>query len=159
MEGNLDDLAQEVFTKEALPPSSIQMVGSFETVKDLFEALLMLFTKGMKILFGNSEGHVDLKYLTSTDFQEFSRRFSAMGIIPIVKQYHLSDIHRLEGLSVTDDLIRDKESNSHLYNDTLKLFDLADYQTISFKKIEDGRFQLRCENNYYILQFKTYPEK
>ena len=60
MEGDLDELAERVFRGEKKPASSIQIIGSFETRKDLFEALLMLFTKGMKILYGNKEGHVDL---------------------------------------------------------------------------------------------------
>jgi hypothetical protein len=159
MEGDLDDLAKKIFIGNPLTPSSVQIVGSFETTKDLFEALLMLFTKGMKILFGDEKGQVDLKYLTSSDFQKFSSKFKALGINPIVKQYHISDILTLEGIEVSNDLLKDKETNSQLYNHTLELSDLADYQSISFKNLEDGRFQLSCENNYYILQFNTSLEK
>ena len=159
MEGDLDELAERVFRGEKKPASSIQIIGSFETRKDLFEALLMLFTKGMKILYGNKEGHVDLKCLTSVEFQEFKERFEILGITPIVKMYHVSDILKLEGQPVSTELLDDKESHKDLYPTELTLSDLSDYQTIPFKDLSEGRFQLRCENNYYILQFNTLLKK
>jgi hypothetical protein len=113
----------------------------------------------MKILYGNSEGHVDLKYLTSLEFQEFRERFQVLGITPIVKLYHVSDILKLEGQPVSTELISDKKANKNLYPHEITLSDLSDYQTIPFKDLSEGRFQLRCENNYYILQFKTSLEK
>ena len=159
MEGDLDDLAVKIFSQECLPPRSVQIQGSFDTVKDLFEALLMLFTKGMKILYGDANGHVKLEVLTSTQFQDFRQRFWSLGINPIVKKYHLCDILRLQGIPVSDDLVSDQKQHQDTYENTIDLSDLADYQTIKFNNLSEGRFQLRCENIYYILQFNTSIEK
>ena len=159
MEGDLDELAVKIFSGECLLPRSVQIQGSFETVKDLFEALLMLFTKGMKILYGDENGHVKLEYLTSVQFKEFRTRFWGLGINPIVKQYHLSDILKLQGIPVSDALIQEKLDNPDKFPHAIILSDLTDYQSIKFDNLQEGRFQLRCENIYYILQFNTAIEK
>ena len=48
------------------------------SIKEIFEMLLMIFTEGMKILFGDDSGKVDLNNLKEKDFilvQEYFRSF------------------------------------------------------------------------------------
>ena len=83
----------------------------------------------------------------------------SLSINPIVKQYHLSDILKLQGVPVSDALIQEKLDNQDKFPHTIILSDLTDYQSIKFDNLQEGRFQLRCENIYYILQFNTAIEK
>ena len=58
---DLDNFVEKIFTCSIKPKNTYNLQVDITNIKDLFEMLLMVFTKGMKILYGNT-GVVVLKY-------------------------------------------------------------------------------------------------
>ena len=56
-------------------------VIAFDTsdLKQLFESLLIIFTNGMKLLFGDSRGIVELENLSEENIQLVQEYYSSMG--------------------------------------------------------------------------------
>lgn len=153
MEGDLDKLAEIIFMGDTCPISSIEITGDFTTTRDLFEALLMLFTKGMRILFAIS-GTVNLSNLTPDEFDIFVTKFQAIGVTPIVAKYHIYQLFKLQGDIIEDAIIKEWEATKSNYPESIPLETLADYQTTNKNKLDDYYFQFRSESNYYIVSFK-----
>ena len=76
MEVELEELIYSIFTQ---PPSEPDKPITFDTqnLKQLFESLLIIFTSGMKILFGNS--FVDLQNLSEENIMLVQQYFESMG--------------------------------------------------------------------------------
>ena len=70
IEGDIDVLGKMIFLGEYLGKNKIQIIDSFSSTKELFEALLMLFTYGMKQKYGEN-GKVNLKTISIEDFIDF----------------------------------------------------------------------------------------
>ena len=155
MEGDLDNLANLIFVNEIKPMNSIQIISEFDLTIDLFEALLMLFTKGMKLMYGNNKG-VDLELLTDEDYQLFKERFQAIGITPQFYLYHNAQVNSIKGLSPSKQEIMDwkQKSGTFKYETNLPKNYLEDYRQVKSKKIEDYYFQLASQFHYYILNFR-----
>ena len=152
MEGDLDKLAQLVFQGDVKDKGSIQIQGDFETTIDLFEALLMCFTKGMRILFA-VDGVVPLSQLSNDEFDKFTVKFQAMGITPIVEKYHIYQLLKLQGRDISDDIKLQFDKVKDNYLDEIPLKTLTDYKKIVSENIADYYFQFQSEDNYYIIHF------
>ena len=64
-----DKIAKNIFTKDVKPPGSVSFsVDEDMDVKEIFEMLLMIFTEGMKILYAEEDGRVNLNARTEKDF-------------------------------------------------------------------------------------------
>jgi hypothetical protein len=75
-------IARTIFNKELKPPGSISLAIEEEmSIKEIFEMLLMIFTEGMKILFGDSNGKVDLNGLKEKDFILIQEYFKSFGFV------------------------------------------------------------------------------
>lgn len=76
------EISYEIFTKPVQPKHSIQLdFSDFDlTTGTLFKELLIMFTEGMKILFGDSNGRVELSKLTQEDFFKIKEYFNSFGI-------------------------------------------------------------------------------
>lgn len=79
-ESTIDEMIVEIFTSDPKGVNTIQLQTDGLELKDLFSMMLEIFTKGMKILFGNNEGRVDLESLTIEQFMEVKQRFRSFGI-------------------------------------------------------------------------------
>ena len=91
------DLAREIFQKPVQPPNTIQLEFSdpdepvIDATKFLFEQLLMVFTEGMKQLFGDNRGKVDLGKLQPTDFLKVREYFHSFGFDIFYKMSKLDE--------------------------------------------------------------------
>ena len=153
MEGDLKSLSKYIFIGEVKPKNSIQILGNFESTKDLFEALLMLFTYGMKLLY-SIDGIVNLVNLTESEFLDFSKRFQSIGITPNYKVYHISQVKGIKGIEISKEEIDDWLENKDKYSINLPNKYLLDYKLQTSKNISDFYFSLSCVcMNVYIINF------
>ena len=82
MEVSLDKMIEHIFTN---PPSesntiTIQLDNpDNKSEKTLFNTLLEIFTKGMAILFGDSDKKVNLSLITELDFLKVKQYFNSFG--------------------------------------------------------------------------------
>jgi hypothetical protein len=75
-------IAKNIFTKEVKPPGSVALTLEEDMdLKEIFEMLLMIFTEGMKILYGEANGTVNLNARTEKDFVKVQEYFKSLGFI------------------------------------------------------------------------------
>jgi hypothetical protein len=75
-------IARNIFTKPVKPPGSVALtVDEDMTIKEIFEMLLMIFTEGMKILYAESDGTVNINARTEKDFIKVQEYFKSLGFI------------------------------------------------------------------------------
>jgi len=81
MEIELEDLVITLFSNPPGEPNTHLI--SFDTgdLVQLFESLLLIFTNGMKLLFGNSRGVVELDKLEQRDIELFQKYFNSIGFL------------------------------------------------------------------------------
>lgn len=153
--GTTSDLVDLLFHGSHVPANSIQIAGDFETTRDMFEALLMCFTEGMKHLYGNAEGVVDLPSMTPDQFAEVQRRFAGISITPITYHYHLQQVLALQGGEIPEQnaLEMDWIGRSSEYPE-VELRHLTDYRTQTSEQLEDYYFGFQTGFEYFVLQFK-----
>jgi hypothetical protein len=80
-------IARNIFTKPVKAPGTVAFtVDEDMDLKEIFEMLLMIFTEGMKILFGE-DGKVDLNSRTEKDFIKVQEYFKSFGFMCNYKVY------------------------------------------------------------------------
>ena len=79
MEVDLEQLIISIFSEPPGEPRSKTISFDTTDLKQLFESLLMIFTNGMKLLFGNQIGRVELQNLGEDDIEIVQRYFNSMG--------------------------------------------------------------------------------
>ena len=155
MTGDINELGKLIFDNKCQPEKSIQIIDSFKNITDLFEALLMLFTYGMKNRFG-IDGKVNLKDLTSIQYLDFKKRFKAIGIIPHYYEYHIAQVKGIKGLTISNDEINDWKKNKKIFPTLLPKQYTRDYKLVNSDKIKDFFFGLRIQNSVYYINFTIY---
>lgn len=75
---SIQNIALQIFSKNAQKENSIQLQLDGENNEIIFEQLILLFTEGMKILFGNN-GNVNIATLSDNDFQLVNYYFKSFG--------------------------------------------------------------------------------
>ena len=81
MEIELEDLVITLFSNPPGEPNSHLISFDTGNLVQLFESLLIIFTNGMKLLFGNSNGVVELDKLSEEDIGLFQKYFNSMGFL------------------------------------------------------------------------------
>mgnify|MGYP001231627225 CR=1 FL=1 len=81
MEVELEEVIISIFTNPPGETNSYPISFDTNNLKQLFESLLIIFTNGMKILFGNQNGVVELGNLSENDIILVRDYFSSMGFI------------------------------------------------------------------------------
>ena len=158
MEGefdSLDPLADLIFTNDTKLPKSIQLIDSFETPIDIFEALLMLFTKGMRRMYAIG-GVVLLDKLSVDEFYNFQQKFLALGVKPFFNKFHHYQILKYKQEPIPDDIINDYNIQKDVYielTDKIKPEYLIEYQKITSNQLSDYHFQFIADKIYYIINF------
>ena len=112
-----DKIAKNIFTKEVKPPGSVAFsVDEDMDIKEIFEMLLMIFTEGMKILYGEEDGRVNLNARTEKDFMKVQDYFKSMGFICNYKVYLPSQTSSInfESRKYTNITITDKTTLKEL---------------------------------------------
>jgi hypothetical protein len=153
-EGDLQDFIKYVFGGEIHPPTGIQFLGEFSTTKELFEALLMIFTGGMKLRYGNDQGIVDLNQLTGENLDDIHRRFASINLSVGIFKYHHAQIHAVRNQVIPEHLEHDWLQSSDNYPEITELHQLQSYREVSSDKLSDYYFQLVNGYNYYIISFQ-----
>lgn len=113
---NSNNFVDFVFQNEPKPIKSINLEFETDNLKDLFENLLDIFTNGMKIHYGNSDGTVDLSSLTQENIVNFNKYFNSFGISLIIQIDNNAIINGADYQSI-------KYTNINITNET-KLSDL-----------------------------------
>lgn len=77
----LEDITHTIFSQPPKESNSIQLDFSDYKLDSeaLFKQLLMIFTDGMKLLYGDQNGKVDLSSLTDDDFIKVKLYFRSFG--------------------------------------------------------------------------------
>jgi len=81
MEIELEDLVITLFSNPPGAPNSHSISFDTGNLIQLFESLLIIFTNGMKLLFGNSNGVVELDKLEERDIELFQKYFNSIGFL------------------------------------------------------------------------------
>ena len=113
---NSNNFVDFVFQNEPKPIKSINLEFETDNLKDLFENLLDIFTNGMKIHYGNSDGTVELSSLTQENIVNFNKYFNSFGISLIIQIDNNAIINGADYQSI-------KYTNINITNET-KLSDL-----------------------------------
>ena len=88
VEKDIYEIAEYIFAKPPLPKNSIDLILG-DTQEEIHKTLLMFFTKGMKMLYGNQNGIVDLLSITKSQMKKVGKYFESIGIRLIThKQHH-----------------------------------------------------------------------
>ena len=96
MEIDFDDLVDKVF-KQSPKPEKSYAISLDSDLKDLFTMLLHFLTNGLKILYGDSEGKVDIVSINNNPQRliEIDRYMKSIGIIVNLDKYtELQWVHR-----------------------------------------------------------------
>ena len=79
MEVELEELIISIFSEPPGEPRSRTIAFDTNNLKQLFESLLIIFTNGMKLLFGNSQGVVELENLSEENITLVQSYYESMG--------------------------------------------------------------------------------
>ena len=80
-ESDLEEIAEHIFSTDPKPKFSIQVQLENSNLKELFEALLMITTYGMKKIYGSEDGRVNLSELTKKDIRYFNLYMNSFGML------------------------------------------------------------------------------
>jgi len=78
-EVGIDELINNIFYSPPKNEKSISLDLDCENTKELFNVLVEIFTKGMKIKFGNYNGVVNMDELVLEDFELIVEYFASFG--------------------------------------------------------------------------------
>ena len=162
---DLENLANKIFNDDVKPPKSITVsFENLENIKELFEVLLLLFTRGMRMLFGRN-GIVKLDCVSEKDFFKMIRYFYSIGIKLIFHKFHIQQIQKMENEEL---MISGKKLIQYIYRVENPVTDdfleknypekphknlLTDYKKISSDKLIDYKYKIRVKDNIYIIYF------
>ena len=151
-ESTLDEMITELFTNSPKPVNTIKLQTEGLQLKDLFQMLLEIFTKGMKILYGNENGTVDLESITDEQLLEVKQRFRSFGIeifYQIKPYYQPGDVTDVFDEDVDEDNLPDFNTK----DDTLHNKDLNALPTSTEDKLSDFFYTIHCSNADYRIWF------
>ena len=91
----MNDEIKSMFHFPPKPPNSTQLVfeeeDSAAEIKDVFFILIELFEIGMKLLYGNDKGNVNLAELSDLQFKRIDDYFNSIGFRVFYKINNASD--------------------------------------------------------------------
>lgn len=131
MEIELEELIISIFTKPPGDNKSIPISFDTNNLKKLFESLLVIFTNGMRILFGNQSGIVELDKLTENNIILVEDYFKSIGFSFNFDIYEDSNENREK----TQEM---KYTNLNLNNNS---------------RLKELFFPLLCKDKIYLINF------
>ena len=127
-----EDIAENIFRQPPKKECSVGFaVDTDMSLREIFEMLLMIFTEGMKILFGDSSGKVNLNELGEKDFKKVQEYFKSFGFVCNYKVY-------LPSQTINIDFEARKYSNITINNST---------------KLKDLKLPLKCGGRVFEISF------
>lgn len=160
------DLVNKIFKSDPQPQKSI--IVQFDNIGntcDLFESLLLLFTEGMKIKYGNNTGKVNIDSLLPEQIYTIIRYFTSIGIRLHLHKFHIQQLEKFENTSNTF-----SPNVKYTYNITKRVSEkyilenyeentdnmgelLTDYKKTTSDKLVDYKYKIRVGDNIYIIYF------
>ena len=122
---DFEDLTEKIFNSQPQDKCSIPISFDNSNLKDMHEALLMFFTKGMKKIYGKN-GNVDLLMLDKNDFLFMNKYFESISVQMNYRFYNMEDY--------------DIMYKNHFVN--------KDYSNL-----DDYCFKLKIKDNIFVLWF------
>ena len=74
------EIARLIFSKNPKGSNSIQLIFEKDDLENCYQELLVLFTEGMKILYGDTNGRVNLQNLSESQMNRVQEYFKSFGI-------------------------------------------------------------------------------
>lgn len=133
MEIELEDLVLTLFSKPPGEPNSNRISFDTSNLRQLFESLLIIFTNGMKYLYGNSSGVVELDKLSTDNIELFQKYFNSIGF--------------LFYFDIFDDSNENREKTQNMKYTNLTLH--------SQSKLSDLFFPLLSKGKIYLINFNS----
>ena len=99
---DLDKIIDTIFKQEPKPKFSIQLQFENSNIKELFEAMLMVTTQGMRILYGTPEGKVDLGDLKKKDIYRFNEYMNSFGMSIFIETENYNPMKNYEALKYSN---------------------------------------------------------
>jgi hypothetical protein len=132
---DFDDFVETIFLGRVEAPGyyKMQIFDDLELV-DLFECLLMIFTDGTRLRYGNDDGVVALDTLTPDDIADICRRFNSIGFNCVLHAFENAGEFTQSGILTYKEI--------PIYP-TTKLSELA--------------FAIKCGDRVYAIQFDLLP--
>ena len=129
---DIDDMINNIFTKEPQDIKSIQLSFDVNDEYELFTILVDILTHGLKILFGDENDKVNINTITENDFKTIEKYFNSFGF-DIKYKYDIP----LDKLNIDENTELPSLDDSNTENE------------------DDGKNQLRL----YYFTLKTYNIK
>ena len=141
---NLDDFILKIFSKEPGEYKTVSLIFENEcndeqSLQDLFQNLIYIFTNGLKILFSNNNETINIEELSNDDIILINRYFYSFGINISIK---INNILSLESINEFDINNLPNLSNS---NSNIKIN--------SDNKLKDYYFSIKKNNTEYTISF------
>lgn len=128
---DINQIFDDLIARDNLEPNSYNLTFDLDSIKELFEFLLQLFTMLSKHFFSNEFGQVNLETLTSQDFEIIIKYIMVIGFKPEINIV---------------------PANSHFLNFLAE--NRYDKITIdSQTKLSDLILGLKCNNILYVISF------
>ena len=101
-EQDIIQIANVLFLKEPQPAQSVQLGFERLNLKQIHEELLIFFTLGMKSLFSDSAGRVNLANLSAEQFGLVNQYFNSIGFNVYYKVYTESQYDEMIKFATND---------------------------------------------------------
>ena len=130
---DINELIDTVFSGGIKPPKSIQLDlgGNDMDIKDVFEFLLTFFTEGMKLLYGDSRGKVDLSQLSESDIRLLAQYIQSIGFGCQIAVYPPEEANKYDFMAI-------KYTNVQMTSNT---------------KLEELKLPIRSNDTVYVISF------
>lgn len=152
-ESTLDEMVAEVFTSSPKGVNTIQLQTDGLELKELFAMMLEIFTKGMKIMFSDDEGRVNLETISAEQFMEIKQRFRSFGIeifYQIKPYYTPGDITDVFDEDVDEENLPNLDSAEE---DSVRDRNLDALPEADEDKLSDYFYTIHCANADYKIWF------
>ena len=151
-----EDFYKTLFSQEPQEACSLKIDLDCENIEILFERLIEIFHQGTIHFHGDENKKVNLKNLTVADFQHLDKYFNSFGMQVCYKINHISQVKNLEEfINGKQNVIKEQaEENSEKYPIPLKVDDLINYKHCKSPNLSDRKFNLKLEDEFYIIWFK-----
>lgn len=132
MDITIDEIFQAVIKEDNPQPNSYSLGFELDSLKELFEFLLQLFTMLCKHFYGNHKGQVNLALLSYDDF------------------YRIDKYMQVIGFTCGFQTLPANADNINWLYETRYDRIYIDLQT----NLEDLHLGLKCDNILYVINFK-----
>ena len=127
IDGDADDFTIFLFSKEPQEKNSIKLELSKprEDIKiglHIFQELLMVFTSGMKYLFGNGEETVSISKLSIDDITIINKYLASIGFIVVIEIFTIAEYlsnMKLPNYFKNKELIKDDTLLKDIYHEVV----------------------------------------